>query len=657
MFLKSITLTNFGPYKGEQRIEFPDDPGVEIVYGENMRGKSTLLNAIRYALFGKVLTRGDQSIALHQIGNWETRDQGTYGFKVVLAFEHEGSQYELTRECKVRPGVAQPKSDFDYQQDQFLRKDGSVLAADRLRAELSRIMPETVSRFFLFDGELLQQYEELLRNESEMGRKIKESIERILGLPTLTNARAHLTDALREAQARESKAAQRNQKTRMLGGQHESALKLRDYHQAELERLTGQLEDAKAEKTAKEEQLRKTERTKALLDEHSHLVDDIAADDARIKEKQGKLEIALADAWRALLAHRVKSARDAIQNDLNELRDKHRSAVISLGSAERIRQAIDSGECSTCGQDLTSAARERLMTAVKSTSSDEERLRLESEIQNAQSRLTALLQIDVANNVDFIESLKSDIDAIRVHRADLQDRLADIREKTKNLDEAEVRRLYAEYDKAVTDITILQDGIKNQEAKIKEVIESIARIEREMAKFTDADLDEARARKDLCEKLKALFAAGVDAYRDRLRDKVEEDASDLFRKLTSEPDYAGLQINENYGLTIVHADGTLVPIRSAGAEHVVALSLMGALQRNAPLRGPIVMDSPFGRLDDAHTEKVVSALPSIADQILLLVYESELKPDQAREELKGALRKEYKIVRRSARHSEIETII
>lgn len=38
--------------------------------------------------------------------------------------------------------------------------------------ELGRIMPETVSRFFLFDGELLQQYEELLRNESEMGRQI-----------------------------------------------------------------------------------------------------------------------------------------------------------------------------------------------------------------------------------------------------------------------------------------------------------------------------------------------------------------------------------------------------------------------------------------------------------------------------------------------------
>jgi len=55
-------------------------------------------------------------------------------------------------------------------------------------------MPEQVSRFFLFDGELLQQYEELLRNDSEMGRQIKESVERILGVPVLTNARTDLAD-------------------------------------------------------------------------------------------------------------------------------------------------------------------------------------------------------------------------------------------------------------------------------------------------------------------------------------------------------------------------------------------------------------------------------------------------------------------------------
>src|ERR1039458_9757236 len=101
--ISSIRLANFGPFKGEQRIDVPTATGVSIIYGENMRGKTTLLNAIRYALFGKIIARGATQIVLHQIGNWETaKEKGKYGFKVVLDFEHEGGNYQLTREHRPR---------------------------------------------------------------------------------------------------------------------------------------------------------------------------------------------------------------------------------------------------------------------------------------------------------------------------------------------------------------------------------------------------------------------------------------------------------------------------------------------------------------------------------------------------------------------------
>jgi DNA sulfur modification protein DndD len=61
-------------------------------------------------------------------------------------------------------------------------------------------------------------------------------------------------------------------------------------------------------------------------------------------------------------------------------------------------------------------------------------------------------------------------------------------------------------------------------------------------------------------------------------------------------------------------------------------------------------------LDEAHTTKVIQALPNMARQVLLLVYESELDPKDVRNKLQGKLKKEYKIGRRSARHSVIETI-
>jgi DNA sulfur modification protein DndD len=655
--IRSISLTDFGPFKGEQRIEFPADGGVSIIYGENMRGKTTLLNAIRYALFGKVLTRGDRQVALHQIGNWETaKESGKYGFKVVLTFEHETVKYELTREHRPRAGVKTPETDLDYQQDCFLQRNGSVLGPDQRDTELARIMPETVSRFFLFDGELLQQYEELLRNESAMGQNIKDAIERILGVPVLTNGRTDLGELFKDAQKREAKAAQKNQKTQSLGNMHEALLKQRDGQQAETDRLKKDLETLRAGKASKEELLRKTEKTRALLDERARLQEDITLTGVRIKDKEERRRELLTVAWKGLLSSRIRATREQFEKELQADRESYQRALVSADLSEKLRKALVDGECSTCGQDLTEKAKERITAIFSEALPKEERLRLEKAIQQLEGRVAALKLSEAASNADVLQEVQDAIDELKMKKATSEDRLTEIREQTKDLDEAEVRKLYSEYEKMVTDIGLLQEGIKKQEEALKESNESITKVEAEMAKYADADLDTERARKELCDKLRSLFAGAVDAYRERLRTKVEKDATGLFLKLTSEPEYKGLSINNSYGLTIVHQDGTEIPVRSAGAEHIVALSLMGALQRNAPLRGPIVMDSPFGRLDHAHTTKVIQSLPSMADQVMLLVYESELEPQQARDQLEGKLRKEYRIGRRSARHSEIETV-
>ena len=69
--IKAIRVRDFGPFKGDQTVSFPSEEGVTIVYGENMRGKTSLLNAIRFAFFGKVMGRGTREMPLHDIGNWE----------------------------------------------------------------------------------------------------------------------------------------------------------------------------------------------------------------------------------------------------------------------------------------------------------------------------------------------------------------------------------------------------------------------------------------------------------------------------------------------------------------------------------------------------------------------------------------------------------
>mgnify|MGYP006126709861 FL=1 len=59
MKLKELTITNFMPYKGEQKVGFPqhETQNVMLLFGDNMRGKTSFLNAIRWGFYGNAVGR------------------------------------------------------------------------------------------------------------------------------------------------------------------------------------------------------------------------------------------------------------------------------------------------------------------------------------------------------------------------------------------------------------------------------------------------------------------------------------------------------------------------------------------------------------------------------------------------------------------------
>lgn len=651
--IRKIALEDFGPFKGLQEINFPVENGVIIVYGENMRGKTTLLNAIRYALFGTVLTRHEQRLSLTNVENWERAAEGKHGFKVILNFLYNGVTYELTRECKLRRGILIPQSDTDYEQVCYLQRNGEAIGPDEAEVEIIRIMPESVSRFFLFDGELLQQYEELLRDESDMGMKIKIAIERILGVPVLTLARANIRIFHDEAQKEEAKASQRNQATQELGNHQARLIEERAAHEEETKRLQRDLQNLKSKKTRLEEDVRKSQRLIYMFNERERLTREIEELNRRQEEKEGKLREQMASAWKKILLPKIQEECKRLQAEIVRYRAKESERSYAEHLLERIEQGLDTNLCPTCEQPLSTDARsiiDALRRKLKETPGTYDR----SIIGLLTAKVNVLLDMESSGQKIMVQDLFNDIEDYRVDRHAKNEHVAEINEDTKSIDESVSRRLMSEYDRAVEEISILEKGIRKEQTELEKNQQQIQKIEQRLNVQGGADLIKFRRRRQVASQLHDLMNEAVDVYRDQLRTKVEKDASSLFRNLTTEPDYGGLQINENYGLRIIHADGSIIPVRSAGAEHIVALSLIGALQKNAPLRGPIIMDSPFGRLDDSHTTRVVKTLPEMADQVVLLVYEAEMEPKVARQQLKGLLRREYQIVRRSARYSTIE---
>ncbi len=636
-----LETTNFGPFKGTQKVNFSKKPGVVTVYGENMRGKTSFLNAIRFALYGKVIARESLETSLHLVGNWEKAEEGEYGFSVKLGFEHDGTKYELIRAVKPKSGVSEPKTDADYDMEVFLNKGGSPLTVEESEIELSRVLPEQVSRFFLFDAELLQDYEVLLRDESEMGPKIRGAIERILGMPILINARRDATSMTEAAGKEESKEAQKDQKTRIFGNLLQDLASQKDALNDEMADLEGKLKKSRREKTSLESHLKDFIKAQALIQEMIESEKKIASIEEKILEKYEKLRESMSEVWLSNLSDKIIELRKRIRNEyesnrLAQMRAELVQKIDSSGSAECVvclkkSKGSDKGSLEGAGLDYDPKALAQL------------------------SRAQDILDnIEIHDKRQLLEEIFADISAKRVEKSSLIDRCEEIREDLKDIDDDHVRKLERRHDEVVKDIGIIEKGIVEQRKKINEKEQAISKLRKELEQSGSTNLKKFQEVRKFCETLKELFEQGVGLYRDKLKSRIEKDASILFRRLTTEPDYEGLVINENYGLTIKHKNGQTIQVRSAGAEHIVALALVGSLQMNAHLKGPIIIDSPFGRLDRGHTERVLKTLPDMADQVIFLVYEDELDSTLARGILKGKLNAEYEMKRVSSMHTTIE---
>ncbi|CAN7384321.1 AAA family ATPase [Devosia sp. LjRoot16] len=646
--LRSLEVENFGPYKGKQRVAFPDEDGVIMFYGENMRGKTTLLNAIRFAFFGKFVGRGSKAIPLSKVGNWEAAAVGTYGFEVKLEMMYEGVKYRLTRSCEPRVGVAAPSEDDDFVVNYYLEKDGVILGTSDGARELERILPEQISRFFLFDGELLQEYEELLLDESTAGDNIARAIERVLGMPILTNARATLAATKEAAQKEQASAAQGDQRTRQFGVMLSELLAQSQVMTEDLARLESDLADVRGQRALLEEQMRKNERIRAILDRKEFLEGELADLTEKVAADGDALRASMSAAWSVVL-------RDKMKDTLVRVRERHANLRDAVLRRSVLKDLADKHieTCPTCGQGVAEDALVHLRGLIAESDSDSDGRDLDQEMSEVARQMGALeLQIDTASPKTLqllIDNLEDTRRSIHTKRGEIKD----LNNQLSGVDEEGLRKVRHDYEAAIRETQVVEEGIKATRDRLAENETQRESLQSKLAKQAGTSVVAAQDYVRMNSDLHDLFDQAIAHYRDRLRHRVQADATKHFLSLTTEEEYVGLRINDSYGLSIVHKDGSDIPLRSAGAEHIVAFALIAALQNNAPLRGPIVMDSAFVRLDGGHKDSIMKALPTFASQVIMLVYEDEMSPARARKALTGHMKAEFKLKRISSRHTEL----
>ena len=630
MKLHRVTMHNFMPYKGDVTVAFPTDDfqNVMIVFGDNMRGKTSLLNAIRWGFYGKALGRHSIPIPIHQIPNRDAGLENDWMFEVRIEFEDQGHLYDLRRRAEKSPLVDTPSRPQDMRVESYLTKDGIPIAGVEVANEINQILPEQVSRFFLFDGELLGQYETLLIEGSEQGRQIKEAIEEVLGVPALVHGRDELLTILRGAQRAQTKeiahvSGLENQArhSAQLTTAQESAL-------SDLRNLQGQLDKVRSDRMGLDDEIEAGQATlasKAKLDALVEQQKEIAA--LRDGKRVDRVRL-MGDAWQDLVEIKIAERRRQLEAE----RETLTAALRERGGAERevrdLQKLFDTSKCPTCTQDISEERRAQIGASLGALQGRLEHARDDSDaLQRVSAQIDALSQIRGSKVRDRVEAIDRDLQGFEVRLTKIDNDLERLRDELSDTDAAELARKRALRDEKVKEEGRLQNVIEQRRKDVEKIRNDLAIAQRAIESLAQSRSRRSTQKASLVERLETVFSRSIEDLRDRLRERVERLANEAFHEMTTQAAYGGLEINNNYGLSIVDANRRKVPLRSAGAEQVVALSLIDGLNRTGRTKGPIIMDTPFGRLDLQHRDKILQYLPKVTSQFAMLVHSGEIRPD------------------------------
>ena len=123
--------------------------------------------------------------------------------------------------------------------------------------------------------------------------------------------------------------------------------------------------------------------------------------------------------------------------------------------------------------------------------------------------------------------------------------------------------------------------------------------------------------------LKTLFEDALDDLSIDLKDKVQEIANRMNSDMTPYESSISLEINDHFGLQVL--DGGGMPIEtSAAGNQIVGLSLIHALKEASDIQGPLLIDTPVGRVDLDHRAKILESFSNLPHQVIMLVHSGEI---------------------------------
>jgi DNA sulfur modification protein DndD len=623
--LKELRLQNFGPFQGQHLIPLTPsstEQPIILIGGMNGGGKTTLMDAIRLALYGQraqCSTRSHLSYSnfLKECVNRQTPDEPTC---IELAFEQTLNNAPHPTEFRIRRTWNQhPQNGRDSLE---IYQDGSFDAAltQGWDERIEDLLPLGISNLFLFDGEQVKE----LAEQDKLPPLVINAMRSLLGLELPDRLSTDL-DVLIARKRKATANHQERQKLETIEQQLKSlnseklnAKKKLASIQPQLEAAQDRLNQAEetfltkggkiaAEQTQHEAQLQRLQQDAA---NHRQALRDLAAEILPLALIQPLLNQAQHQAQQEVQHQQQQTAYDQIQSHDQRLLEYLPSLKLKPTQLKQIQIFLTKEQ-----QALAPSQIETWLGANP----------------DSLQQLTSLLAYSLSNpiqqareQIQQLQHCQTEIDATERYLATAAspEAYAKLKQQFQQA-QAEVVRLSTDYEQAKRELEQIQQAIT--QAKQELVDYSAVAIEQQT---TDHILKAAaKAQNTLKEFKKRLKLRKIN----QLEGLVKECFLYLLHKSNL---IQHIQIDhETFALSLYDAEGEPIPKHrlSAGEKQLLAISLLWGLARASGRQLPIAIDTPLGRLDSSHRNNLVDRyFPQASHQVILLSTDTEIREEEVK---------------------------
>ncbi len=679
MKLRSLTMRYFRQHV-ESSVQFPD--GLVGVIGTNGSGKTTILEAIAFALFGSKALRGKLEDVRTRTAPFKTgRGKREQEMRVELAIDHEGVVFKIerslteaalfvggdavaiasgNREVSNKIGTLIGMSHEEFVATYCTEQKGlEFLSGKKGATEREKF----IIRMMGYNR--LEELQELLRGDRRDKRSVLVGYEASLGSREEIEARlVQERDALLKVKERHNDAVQSLMKVESdFSIVHERMYKLEDgrlrflKERDVVQALEVRLEERMKRRRATDDSLvvGQDELARALkpligsrdLNEAlSEVKREIATRRDSLEESNRRLheeEVA----WKAGVSG-VAAERGALERQVEQLTKK----------AKKIGDLDATSECPTCGQPLGESfegvshhLREEIATlkrrsaelleserqrsvAPESVEQARRRQREESEaLQKLQARL---------HELQTCQQLGEKVVQLQSARASIEGEIASVAEDVERARERLRVLQFSEDDYAkekgahdasqrLLEVARLQRVRLEGELNTHEAM--VTRSKEELAKFDERRADVEKLRRDVrvfdeCDRIVTDFRKSVNSS---IRPRLAELASEYLADLT-DGRYSAVELEEDFSPTVLE-DGEAKRVISGGEEDILNLCMRISLSHMLAERAGqsfslLMLDEVFGSLDEGRRGNVLALLEKLRrrfEQIVIITHLDDIK--------------------------------